>query len=382
MPGWYNATQDPVQQNQLTHVGLVIEQHPERTQLFMQWKQMNWSFMVDPFNLLNMRFVPCTIAIDEHGIIQAVQPRLDRAEEFIELFVNQTFDAPQNPPPAQKFITQAEKPTIQSAQVLSDYAVALALWDDETRLDEAITVSQQALAIQEDDRTHFNLGVIYRMRYDSVYRQDDDFSNAIHHWTQALNYDPNNYIWRRRIQQYGPRLDKPYPFYDWIPTAREAIIARGETPHSLSIEPRGAEFAEPIQIFDSQSTQNNPDPDNRIYQDTEPLIDADIVVVPPQIVAGESVRVHITLRPNDEAHWNNEVDDTVLWVNQTEGWQADQAHHHTVPNGAGATSDETRQFELELRSSSELVTGQHSITAYSLYYICEDVNGICLYRRQ
>lgn len=342
---------------------------------------MNWSFMVDPFNLLNMRFVPCTIAIDEHGIIQAVQPRLDRAEEFIDLFVNQSFDAPQNPPPAQKFVTQAEKPTIQSAQALSDYAVALALWGDETQLNEAITVSQQALAIQEDDRTHFNLGVIYRMRYDSAYRQDDDFSNAIHHWTQALNHDPNNYIWRRRIQQYGPRLDKPYPFYDWIPTAREAIIARGETPHSLSIEPRGAEFAEPMQIFDSQSAQDNPDPDNRIYHDTEPLIDADIVVVPPQIVAGESVRVHITLRPNDEAHWNNEVDDTVLWVNQTEGWQADQAHH-TVPNGAGATSDETRQFELELRSLSDLATGQHSITAYSLYYICEDVNGICLYRRQ
>ena len=43
------------------------------------------------------------------------------------------------------------------------------------------------------------------------------------------------------MQQYGPRLDKPYPFYDWVETAREEIRARGETPSPLRVEPAGAE---------------------------------------------------------------------------------------------------------------------------------------------
>ncbi|MEL6527368.1 MAG: hypothetical protein AAFQ07_16825, partial [Chloroflexota bacterium] len=214
----------------MQHVGLVIEQHPERTRLFMQWKQMGWSFMVDPFNLLNMRFVPCTLAIDEHGIIQAVQPRLDRAEVLIEHFVEASLAPPDENVSASKIITQATKPANDDPTMLSDYAVALTLWGTQDDLDEAIAVSQKALALQADDRTHFNLGVIYRMRYDSPYRQEGDFTNAVTHWTAALNHDPNNYIWRRRIQQYGPRLDKPYSFYDWVSDARSEIEARGETP--------------------------------------------------------------------------------------------------------------------------------------------------------
>jgi hypothetical protein len=37
---------------------------------------------------------------------------------------------------------------------------------------------------------------------------------AVQYWTMALDMDSNQYIWRRRIQQYGPRLEKPYSFYD------------------------------------------------------------------------------------------------------------------------------------------------------------------------
>ena len=336
--------------------------------------------MIDPFNLLNMRLVPCTLAIDEHGIIQAVQPRLDRADELIDLFVKSEFAVPENPVTTRKIITQSEK-SDKDATALSDYAVSLTLWGDETQLDEAIDVSKQALSIRGDDRTHFNLGVIYRMRYDSTYRQADDFTNAVNHWTAALNHDPNNYIWRRRIQQYGPRLDKPYPFYDWIPQAREDILQRGETPITLNIEPRGAEFAEPSSEFTMLSSNENPDPDNRIYQDNEGLVNVDVVVVPPQIVAGESVRVHITMRPSPSAHWNNEVDDTVLWIDTPEQWHVSQ-QYLTVRNGEGETSDEARHFEFELRSPSACEIGKTEIPIYSLYYVCEDINGICLYRRK
>lgn len=341
---------------------------------------MGWSFMVDPFNLLNMRFVPCTLGIDEYGIIQVIQPRLDRADDFIDLFINATFDEPTSIQ-QQKYITQAEKPTTDDATALSDYAISLTLWENESQLDEAIAVSQQALELEENDRTHFNLGVIYRMRYDSAYRQESDFVNAVKHWTEALHHDPNNYIWRRRIQQYGPRLDKPYSFYDWVYEAREQIQARGAEPIALTIEPRGAEFAYPTDDFDPATEAINPDPDGRIYQDEHNLIDVDVIVVPPKVVAGESVRVHITMNPSEEAHWNNEVDDTVLWVNVPDNWSANP-QHQTVRNGEGATSNETRRFEFELRSPENLDVGLSEVHCYSLYYICEDVNGICLYRRR
>jgi len=35
-------------------VGIIEEQHPDRAQLFMQWKQMGWPVMVDSLNLLNV----------------------------------------------------------------------------------------------------------------------------------------------------------------------------------------------------------------------------------------------------------------------------------------------------------------------------------------
>ena len=97
------------------------------------------------------------------------------------------------------------------------YASALGLWGEGSEIDQAIVAYPRAVQIEpEDGPTHFHLGVTYRKRYDSDHRQLEDFRKAVEHWDQALDIDPNQYIWRRRIQQYGPRLDKPYSFYDWV----------------------------------------------------------------------------------------------------------------------------------------------------------------------
>ena len=52
--------------------GIIEEQHPDRAQLFMQWKQMGWPVMVDSLNLLNVPYVPITLEIDEGGVIRFV----------------------------------------------------------------------------------------------------------------------------------------------------------------------------------------------------------------------------------------------------------------------------------------------------------------------
>ena len=64
----------------------------------------------------------------------------------------------------------------------------------------------QVLRVKPDDGDAlFRLGVCHRMRYESERGLPTDFQRAVDLWSQAVSIDPNQYIWRRRIQQYGPR---------------------------------------------------------------------------------------------------------------------------------------------------------------------------------
>ncbi|RMG56252.1 MAG: hypothetical protein D6723_00685, partial [Acidobacteria bacterium] len=85
MPGWHQATKQFQEQHKLQMVGIIEEQHPDRARLFMQWKQMSWPVMVDSLNLLEVPYVPITLAIDEHGIIRKIQPPLAWVERRGEM---------------------------------------------------------------------------------------------------------------------------------------------------------------------------------------------------------------------------------------------------------------------------------------------------------
>ena len=91
----------------------------------------------------------------------------------------------------------------------------------------------------------FRLGVAYRMRHDSGRARSGDFQRAVDAWTGALSRRQKQYIWRRRIQQYGPLLDKPYPFYPWVTEARQSIQRRDEHPITLRTGLSGAELLDP-----------------------------------------------------------------------------------------------------------------------------------------
>lgn len=231
--------------------GIIEEEHPDRARLFMQWKQMRWPILVDSLNLLGNSAVPITLAIDEYGVISMVNPK----HEDIGEFLNRTFARPASLPATgdvEPDLTSLKQATRQgTAKAWEDYANALVEWGGPMRLSEAIEGYQHALRLEpEAGPLHFRLGVAYRKRYDSQVRQPEDFQRAVEEWSAAREIDPNQYIWRRRIQQYGPRLDKPYRFYDWVARARKGIAARGETPVPLAVEPAGAEIAHPeIGVF-------------------------------------------------------------------------------------------------------------------------------------
>jgi hypothetical protein len=214
-----------------------------------------------------------------------------------------------------------------------------------------------------------------------------DFQRALDAWQAALDRQPNQYIWRRRIQQYGPRLEKPYPFYDWITEARAAIRARGEIPVPLVAEPTGAEIAAPIRTFVKDAVSTEPDPQDRITRDPGHYVRVETAVAPARLRPGATARIHLIFRPDLRAgtprrgaHWNNEAEPLRVWVRAPDGWEIDprliQARNPKEP-----TSTELREVNFEVRVSETASPGTVLLTAYALYNVCEE-DGPCLFRRQ
>lgn len=390
MPGWHKATQQLQRSGKFKMVGLIQEQHPDRCTLFMQWKKMKWPIMVDALNLLDVAAVPITVAIDEYGVVRGVLGRRDIRDTLKAELLDATFEKP-----AGWKRGRAKKPNLarlkklagagNSSQPWRDYADALVMWGGDKRLDEAVdTYIKAMIAEPADGRTHFRLGVAYRRRYESEHRRPDDFKNALKSWTAALDANPNQYIWRRRIQQYGPRLDKPYPFYDWVHQARKEITAAGRKPVELAVEPGGAEFAHRIRSFESQTApRSEPDAAGRIQRDAK-LIHLETAVAPAVMKPGASVRVHVIFRPDKkaDAHWNNEVEGLAMWINPPQGWQVDKQYLSLDNPTKSAVSTEPRKIEFELKSPDGVEPGSVVIPAYALYYVCEGAGGTCVYRRQ
>ena len=340
MPGWHAATQRFEQDGRLLNVGILQEQHPDRARLFLQWQGIDWPILVDSLNRLDVNVVPITLLIDENGVIRhRVSGRDDFVASVESFLAEPTGDVP-------------------AAAPAPDLA-----------LDDRI------------GRAAFELGVFYRMRYDA---QGDpaDFESAVEAWGRAVEADPNQYIWRRRIQQYGPRLEKPYPFYDWVPVARAEIEARGETPAKLRVEPEGAEIAMPARRFDAAApTQGEPDPLGKVHRDAGDLVQVHSTVVPYAVAAGKTARVHLEFRPaNEDAHWNNEAGGMTLWIDAPEGWGVDRQRVERA-NPPQPVSDESRRIEFEVQSPND-TEGVVQLPTYALYYVCLGEAGACLYRRQ
>lgn len=331
MPGWHEATKALQQAGTVQLVGIIQEQHPDRCRLFVQWKQMGWPILVDSFNETGSKVVPNVWAVDEHGVVRQKLRRPD-VDTLQREFLSVTFDAPK---------TKGEEAKPGS-------------------LPEAVQA--------------FRRGVTLRRRDESEERRPGDFASAIAEWKRALALDPDHYIWRRRIQQYGPLLDKPYAFYDWVDTARAEIKARGEVPHPLRVEPRGSELAGK-EVAQAPAPPAHPDPTGKVTRDDK-LIEVEVVLV-PHTSGGRAHRVHLLFRPASGTHWNNEAEPLRVWLDLPQGWQADRRFVE-VSAPKAATSGEPRRVEFDLRPSP----GGGALTLSAFYNVCTDADGACLFRRR
>lgn len=387
MPAWNNKTREWVKEGKLVVLGIAQEQHPNRNRLFTQWHKIDWPVLYDPINVMQARGVPIEVAIDENGIVRSLRPKMDKFEEE---FLNKTFTGKDAKPPKIKATRpdlaalrrRAEKS--RSSEAPRELGDALVLWGGQSKINEAINAYEQAIQINPDDSdAHFRLGVCYRLRYDSGQRASSDFQTAVNHWTRSRVLQPNQYIWRRRIEQYGPRLTKPYPFYDWVETAARDIKARGEKPVELMVLPTGSEIAGRDSSFETkENSVKPPDPQGQIYRDEKGLILSEVTVVPPQVKPEGAVRVHITLRPNArlKAHWNNEAEPLKLWIDAPDGWKV-EPQLLTAPQGDRPETSEPRQLEFEVRAAAG-ARGTSKLNVYALYYVCEDTGGVCYFLRK
>jgi hypothetical protein len=381
VPVWHERTKAWRESGLLEVVGITQEQHPERCALFAQWQGFDWPILWDPLNLSGSLAVPNFTAIDEHGVVRATRPR---PESFEGDFLYADFEAPK---------TDAVYPPVVSRQLLepgavddphpSDVACAHLLFGNSQALDAAI----EALVALPEPRPEdlFRRGVALRMRTDSDLVQDADFQAAVDAWTAALGERPNQYIWRRRLQQYGPRLDKPYPFYDWVARAQSEIRARGDEPVELRTTLTGSELATGQRVFEAGATGEEPDPDGRITRDEAHFLDVEVAVTfhtSGSKEGGAPARVHIGLRPrsSSDAHWNNEAEPLLVWVDVPADWESDRRRLE-YPNPPTATSAETRRLDFELRPPAG-AAGSHALKAYALFNACESENGTCVYRRR
>ena len=323
------------------------------------------TLLVDSLNALDVKAVPIVLLVDSSGVIRRRNPSVKEVRDFLEM----------SPTSNEGEVEETKVPGQEWLQ--GDRAVLTG------RLNAAIRYYQRELVQDaENARLHFRLGVAYRMKYDSPQGVSEDFGIAVRHWQRALQLDPNQYIWRRRIQQYGPVLDKPYPFYHWVREARAAIRARGETPVRLFVEPQGAELVGPRgETRVSDETVNQPDPEGRIHRDDGSAVRIQATLVPSTDVKQRGMRLHLffELDATQGYAWNNEAEPVRVWLDAQNDLQL-SAQLIELPLPSMAVSDERREVDVDIRwTKSEAPT---SVTGYVLYNVCEKKDGRCLLRRQ
>jgi hypothetical protein len=386
VPRWHVASQQWVRDGRVVLLGIAQEHHADRCRLFAQWKGFDWPILHDPINVIGPKGVPFVVAIDESGVVRAVKPNLEDVESQ---FIDKTF-------PADDKISRPEPPVVPDIDALQTVARkaktaeswrglgdALALWQAPARLGEAIAAYSHALELDDaDGSSMFRLGVCYSMRNESDGRRSGDFQRAVDKWSEALATDPSHYIWRRRIQQYGPQSDKPYPFYSWTDEAASEIRSRGDEPIVLRTAPTGSETAQPVkQLTAASATAVSPDSEGLINRDPAKFVDIEVTVVPPRISPGGDGRVHVEFRPSTEqkAHWNNEAEPLRVWVDPPDGWKTTD-RLMAAPQPAEIESNEVRHLDFGIQIPQD--ARSTSIRAYAMYYICEDVQGTCRFLRQ
>lgn len=361
IPVWNRELADLVSDGSIRQIGIVLEQHPDRARLFAQWQQIAWPIYVDAMNVLDLEVVPRSYLLDAQGIVVAVNPDEAAVRNFV------------GSPAAAGTLAEPRPPREPRS---THFAEGMFMDGEHTKA--LLALEKRAAGAQDQGRTRFRLGVARMAAAELPGAEAGLFAAALADWRAALVENPSQYIWRRRIQQYGPRLDKPYSFYDWVETARAELRARGEKPAPLRVEPAGAELAvpRPAGEADAPASREEPDPDRRM-----PLLAPGAVRLEHAVVAGTQdqpvVRVHLRMTPDPAVlTWHDEGEAAEAWLRAPDGWElVDGPRVRIVPPPVAEEGGSApRRLEFELR---RVGAGGGESSGYVLFDACFAADGVC-----
>ncbi len=333
-------------------IGIVQEQHADRARLYRQWRQLKWPIFVDSLNVLGLASVPIPLAVGPDGVVIG-RIRQNQLDVLLQA-------------------SSSRKKWVGGK--LSDQHRGDALfWKGD--LNGAVTAYRKG---KQSAIASFRLGVALRARFESKHAQPGDGQAAVLAWRSALDQNPRQYIWRRRLEQYGPRLEKPYNFYGWIKEARAAIRARGETPVALAIEPAGAELMDRATTPDA-TVREKADPEGKVPRDEKKRVTIESIVTRSVSLKSQRARVRVVFLVR-AAYWNNESEPLSLHVDVPAGVTLKEPML-VHPQAQKPETRERRVLEFEIEYPPG-ETGAFKIPAYALYSVCDEVEGTCLYLRR
>ncbi|MDE0914841.1 MAG: hypothetical protein OSB57_06640 [Planctomycetota bacterium] len=406
MPVWHEKTRALRESGELVVIGITQEQHPDRCSLYAQWQGIDWPILWDPFNLTGSAAVPVVLAVDEAGVIRPGRLDVRRFEE--QILEDWMPSAPAQPgPAAHRPYPDVVPPSTRAAAASegdkAQAALSRLLWSrtaGEEGLDGAAhaealrALEQAALAQDADPALTFHHGVALRMRYDSEYRRAGDFQRALDAWMSALGRRPSQYIWRRRIQQWGPRLDKPYPFYDWVEEAQASMIAAGKVPHQIQVALSGAEVTSGTREIPVRKIQDpHPDPEAALKRDGKHLIELESTVCLHTGVTSKRVRepagssrIHLVLRPTAGAQFEPAAGPAKIWIEVPTGWNTPRqlltASSPADPKAELLAEFEVRPPQPDLTGPPTSPTLPATIRGTAFYFVCEGASGECQFLAQ
>jgi hypothetical protein len=356
--------------------------------LYLQWKQFHFPVLVDALNALPYRVMPVPMGIDQNGIVRKPHMELSDLESFLD-----TSYPDRNIPDTYNIADPWDVASLrEKARRSGDPEDWRKLGDvlfyrnDPQHLKESVNAYRRAIELgPEDGSLHFRLGVVLRRMYERGISREGTAQKAVKHWERALQINPKQYIWRRWLQQYGPRSDQPYNFYSWIDKARTQIRQRGEEPISLEVEPPRANVAsqkDNVGIEEADAIPD-PDPEGDIMRDRAPLVEVSPLATPVRVRPGSEVRVRVTcaLRSKRTPYWNNEATPLTLSVDLPDGVTLVEGRFR-YPNERQPETRGDRLLEFTISISDTIGEGKVKIPGYVLYNVCEKKTGICRYLRQ
>ena len=404
MPVWYERVRPLVEAGELRVVGIVQEQHADRALLYQQWQELDFPILWDPFGVCGVTAVPDLTGVDEHGVIRIDRPAPKQfKEQFVDGFVRQSFEAPAEAAhDATAFrvneVARLRGGLAPAQRALRAVARLMLAGPGARTIDgevEALTSAARSGTAQD----RFRAGVGLRMRFDGPQARAADLQGSIDAWFSALLASPNQYIWRRRIQQWGPALDKPYAFYDWVEQALTEVSARGQEPVELRTSLSGAE-----RVLGSRSIPVprrgpvvEPDPGARVARDPGTLVRLEHAVALNTASAGPRIRIprgalrlHVVLRPRPGSSWPTDAEPPRLWLEPQDGWIVSSP---LVTFDAPGPGGEGRPLMADVELSTPLVipappdpdapppSPTATLRGYVVYSVCEP-DGTCVFRRQ